>query len=264
MLSVIIPLYNAEKTIATALQSVKNQTYKGDLEIIIVNDGSTDKSAEVVEKFMQENPTMDIKILHQENRGVSNARNTGLSIAKGNYIALLDADDEWLPNKTERQMHYLQSADFQVDFISCLMKNYRLLPPYRVGKYNLAKVSFRKLLIRNGIPTPTVIFKREILDTIGLFDEHQRYAEDANYWLKISEKYKMYILNESLVIAGGGKRTFGVSGLSANLKDMEKGFHKNLKDMYLTTRISYAEYILYRIFYKMKAIFLKIRTEVGE
>lgn len=260
MISVIIPLYNAENTIKQSLISVKNQTYEGEMEIIVINDGSTDNGAKVVEEFISENPQMNIQLIHQENRGLSGARNSGLRIAKGDYIALLDSDDEWFPEKTERQMYYLKK--YNLDFISSLMKNYKLLPPYYKGENNLAEATFRKLLIRNSIPGPTVIFKREILDTIGLFDEPQRYAEDAQYWLRISEKYKMHILCESLVIAGGGKRTFGVSGLSANLKEMEKGFQKNLKDMYLANRISYAEYILYRIFYKMKAIFLKIRTKV--
>lgn len=259
MISVIIPLYNAENTIEKALVSIKNQTFPMEnMEVLVINDGSTDNSREVVERFIKENPNVKISIVNQENRGVSTTRNVGLKMAKGEYVALLDADDEWLPEKIEKQFFYLQHKD--IDFISSLMKNYKLLPPYRVGTDNLAEVTFRKLLIRNGIPTPTVLFKRQILEDIGYFDEKQNYAEDAQYWLRISEKYKMYILCESLVIAGGGKRTFGVSGLSANLKEMEKGFQKNLKDMYNAKRISYWEYVGYRIFYKMKYLVLITRN----
>lgn len=259
MISVIIPMYNAEKTIKQSLISVKNQTFPMEnMEVLVINDGSTDNSRLVVERFIKDNPNVKIILVNQENRGVSITRNVGLKMAKGEYVALLDADDEWLPEKIERQVFYLQNKE--IDFISSLMKNYKLLPPYRVGTDHLAEVTFRKLLIRNGIPTPTVLFKRQILEDIGYFDEKQNYAEDANYWLRISEKYKMYILCESLVIAGGGKRTFGVSGLSANLKEMAKGFQKNLKDMYNAKRISYWEYVGYRIFYKMKYLVLITRN----
>src|SRR5690554_8078017 len=104
MISVIIPMYNAEKTILNALNSIKNQTYKDDFEILVVNDGSIDKSVDCVEKFKKENPEWKIELIHQTNQGVSSARNKGLKVAKGEYIAFLDADDEWLPEKTEKQM----------------------------------------------------------------------------------------------------------------------------------------------------------------
>ncbi|MGP1500433.1 MAG: glycosyltransferase family 2 protein [Bergeyella cardium] len=258
MLSVIIPLYNAQSSIIRALNSIKAQNFDNSLEIIIINDGSTDNSQLLVEHFIHSHPELDIHLINQENKGVSSARNAGLKHSKGSYIALLDADDEWLPHKTETQLNYLLHHQ-EIDFLATRFNDKKLLFPYATRK-NLCKVTFRKLLFRNEIQPSTVIFKREILNSIGYFCENQNYAEDVNYWLKISEKHHLFILNQSLVIAGQGKRTFGVSGLSANLPEMAKGYRKNLKEMYLMKRISFIELIIYRIFYRLKYIFLRFRT----
>lgn len=259
MISVIIPMYNSEQSIVKCLDSVKAQTWTGKFEILIVNDGSTDQSAEAVQEYMARNPGLDITLIHQQNQGVSKARNVAMERSKGDFIALLDADDEWLPQKTEKQMMQVHDKGLQIDFISCLINKDKLLFPY-FSNNKLAKVTFRKLLFRNGIASPTVIFKKEIIANTGYFDCDQMFAEDHNYWLKISQKNKMYILAENLVIAGNGKRTFGVSGLSANLKEMEKGFHKNLRDMYCSGRISYPEFVTYSIFYRLKYALLLSRS----
>ncbi|WP_052252163.1 glycosyltransferase family 2 protein [Kaistella solincola] len=251
MISVIIPLYNAENSIEKTLDSIKNQTWKGEFEIFVVNDGSTDASAAVVENYMKQSP-LKITLLNQENLGVSVARNVAMQLATGEYIALLDADDEWLPEKTERQMDVLEDRNLDVDFLGCLRKNQKILWPFWVGENNLAKVTFRKLMLRNEVQPSTVIFKKEILKKTGFFGKNFRFAEDLNFWLKISLHCKMYILNEELILAGDGKRSFGVSGLSANLLEMEKGFQRNLKELLSLKKIGFAEYVAYFIFYKMK------------
>ena len=261
MISVIIPVFNAEKSIEKTLASVKNQTWKGRFEIIMVNDGSTDGSVGVIENFKHKNPEMDITLVHQENLGVSSARNAAMKLAKGQFIALLDADDEWLPEKTARQMHFLTDSARNIDFLACARLNQPLLYPYRVGEKGLAEITFRKLMLRNEAPTPTVIFKVKVLQNTGFYIEDQRYAEDLNYWLRISENNSMFILNEGLVIAGDGKRSFGVSGLSANLSEMEKGFQQNLKQMLNSKRINQLEYVCYFVFYKFKYILRLIRNQ---
>lgn len=254
MISVIIPLFNAEDSIEKALVSVANQTWIQEFEIIVINDGSTDSSQGVVENYIQNNPSSIIQLINQENGGVSNARNTGLKIPKGDYIAFLDADDEWYPEKIERQMQYLLDNTLGIDFISCRRKFHKILFPYQINKNNLAPISFRKLMIRNEVHPSTVVFKRAVLINAGYFNDDQRYAEDVNYWLKIAQHNKMYILDEELIIAGDGKRTFGKSGLSANLNEMEKGFQKNLSEMLKLKRINVIEYGIYFIFYKLKFI----------
>jgi len=256
MISVIIPMYNAEESISFALNSVKKQTFpQKEFEIIIINDGSTDQSQVIVEKYITENPKMNINLINQINGGVSKARNAGLKISKGEYIALLDSDDEWLPEKIKIQINYFDNASINIDFLATARNNNKILSPYQI-KNNLAEITFNKLLIRNEAQPSTVIFKRKILENTGYFDDNQRYAEDVNYWLKISLKNKMYILNQSLVSVGKGKRSFGVSGLSANLSEMRKGFRKNLHEMYKLKKISFIQYILFRLFYKAKYLLL--------
>ncbi|ROI10728.1 glycosyltransferase family 2 protein [Chryseobacterium sp. H3056] len=251
LISVVIPLYNAEKSIEKTLDSIKNQTWKGDFEIFVVNDGSTDESAAVVENYIKQS-SLNIQLLNQENLGVSAARNSALRRATGEYIALLDADDEWLPEKTERQMEILVDHNSDLDFLGCLRKNQKILWPFRVEKNNLAEVTFRKLMLRNEIQPSTVIFKTEILKKTGFFGENFRFAEDLNFWLRVSENCKMAILNEELIFAGDGKRSFGVSGLSANLVEMEKGFQRNLREIWAKKKFGFAQFAAYFVFYKMK------------
>ena len=260
MVSVIIPIYNSENTIISALNSVKVQTLGiKEFEIIVINDGTTDNSQSLVEEYIEQNPEMNFQLLNQVNKGVSSARNSGLKIAKGEYIALLDADDEWMPEKTEKQISYFKNTSLNIDFLATKGNDKEILYPYSIGKNNLAEITFRKLLLRNEILAPTVMFKRKVLENTGFFDDNQRHAEDVNYWMRTSLKNKMYILNESLVFVGGGKRTFGVSGLSSNLSAMEKGFIKNLKEMYLLKNINSIQYLSLRFFYKAKYLFLLCR-----
>ncbi|QCX53880.1 glycosyltransferase family 2 protein [Elizabethkingia sp. JS20170427COW] len=261
MISVIIPAYNVEKTIEKALTSILRQEYDTEFEIIIINDGSTDNTEKVVHDFIAKNPEATFIFLQQENKGVSATRNAGLKIAKGEYIALLDADDEWYPEKTKKQMHYLEDKNYTIDFLASCRNHEKIKFPYRINpKNNLAKITLKKMLIRNIAQPSTVIFKRDVMDSSGFFDEQQRYAEDANYWLRISKSCNMYILNEDLTLTGSGKKSFGVSGLSANLWEMEKGFRKNLKEIYQNHRLNLGEYIFFFAFQRLKYYWRLIRV----
>src|SRR5574341_1935425 len=102
--SAIIPVYNGEKYIEDAIRSVLTQTFS-DLELIIVDDGSTDKTGEICKGFLSDSR---VKYIYQENQGVSSARNTGIKRSNGEYVAFLDADDYWLPDKTEEQIKFLK------------------------------------------------------------------------------------------------------------------------------------------------------------
>jgi len=244
-------MYNAESTIENCLKSVLNQTYKGKIQVFIVNDGSKDLSKQIVEDFIRNHSSKaTIQLINKENGGVSSARNIGLKLAKGNFIALLDSDDEWLPNKIEAQINYLTDKGF--DFVCSCRNNEVIGFPYKIINNEYAEISLKKLLVKVVGQTSTAMFKKEVLLNTGYFDENQKYSEDANFWMKISLQNKMIILNRSLVITGGGKPAVGFSGLSANFKGMEDGAQKNIKEMYDLGNINFFEFQLIRFFSKIK------------
>lgn len=239
--TVVIPMYNSASTIIQTLESVQHQSYKGSVEIVVVNDGSTDESLRLVQDYIAQNNISNINLIDKKNGGVSTARNAGMKNAGGEFIALLDADDEWLPHKLERQLQILQDHP-EIDFLGTT-RNGEYFDKVLWKKFGLiTKIGPKFLLVKFIFVVPTVIFKSKILDEIGYFDENQKYAEEGNYFIRISNKYNCYLLNESLVITGGGKAHFGASGLSGNIKEMEKGELKNMKYAYDLNVINFFEY----------------------
>jgi glycosyltransferase involved in cell wall biosynthesis len=247
MISVVIPMYNSAESILRSIGSVLNQTYKGTLEIIVVNDGSTDNSLKVVEDYICANNITNVIVVNKQNGGVSSARNAGMKQAKGDFIALLDSDDEWGENKLARQIEVLTDNP-QITLLGC-NRNNEVVSSFAFKRFSrLTPISARLLLLKNFFPTPTVIFRREILQTIGFFDELQRFAEEGNYWIRICSKESCALLNESHIITGGGKPDFGHSGLSANLLEMEKGELKNIKLALKLNIINYVEFLLLNVY----------------
>lgn len=261
--SVVIPMYNSSGTIQGTLNSVKNQTCK-DFEIIVVDDGSTDNCAALVEEYITENQDLNISLIKKRNGGVSTARNAGMRAAQGDYIALLDADDEWDKQKLQEQLTVLE-ADPAIDLLGC-NRNGQVLDSFLSKKFSrLTPISARFLMYKNFFSTPTVIFKRKILTEIGFFDETQRYAEEGNYWLRICNKNNCMLLNESYVLTGGGKPDFGFSGLSSNLKEMEKGELKNLREALRLNVVGIFEYsflVVYSVLkYIRRLVIVKLRKK---
>lgn len=229
MISVIIPMYNSKDTIERSLDSIKNQTQlKLIKEIIVVNDGSTDESLEIVESYIKSNPEMPIQIIGKNNGGVSSARNTGLKIAKEEYIALLDSDDEWMPAKIRVQLEIL-TKDVDLYLLGTTLNNQKF-GRYLFKKFqHLTRIMVIDLAFKNYFQPSTVVFRRLLLEKIGLFPEDQRYAEEGNFFMRAAHHVKCALLNESYLIFGNGKHGFGVTGLSANLVEMQKGEIRNLK-----------------------------------
>lgn len=242
-ISVIIPFYNSNQTVVAAVNSVINQRFSGVVEIICVNDGSKDNSAELIEA-LPSTENRNIIVLNKPNGGVSSARNAGLKIAKGDFIALLDSDDEWHEDKLVEQMMVFAQYP-QIDFVGCSRNNEGITFPYKINETGLVKVTTKKLLLQVKPQTSTAVFKRKILDNTGYYDEEQKYAEDANYWLKISTKNNMCFIPKSMVTTGGGKRNFGEKGLSSNLIEMEKGELKNIRETLLMRRINVFEFVFF-------------------
>jgi len=180
--SVVIPTYNSAQFIVETLESVFAQTYE-DYEIIVVDDGSTDNTREVLKPYMSR-----IRYIYKENGGASSARNLGIKSAEGEYIAFLDSDDLWMPEKLEKQMEYFQTnPDCGLVYSDCIRidSDGVYLPQSDV----YSKVSgyiFLKLLEGFVLPTSTVIAKVECFGIAGYFDENLERCEDYDLWLRIA------------------------------------------------------------------------------
>jgi glycosyltransferase involved in cell wall biosynthesis len=223
LISVIIPMYNAENTIYAALDSITRQT-EGNFEIIVVNDGSDDNSLDEVYAFKKRHPHLNIIIIDKAHEGVSITRNTGLRIASGNYIAFLDADDAWYPEKTVKQLTVLnQPSDIAV--VGCLHKPNRS----RIKKISRPiQVEAKDMLFKNFSQTSTIIMKRKVFEAIGYFEKSISYGEERRYFLHVSKVFSCVLINENLINYGNGKRGFGQAGLSGDLMQMEIGELRNL------------------------------------
>jgi glycosyltransferase involved in cell wall biosynthesis len=214
--SVVIPTFNRREQLALALNSVISQTVKLH-EIVVVDDGSTDGTPEMLNEFVRLNPDMRILVIRQENRGPSSARNAGIKVATGDLVAFLDDDDTWHPEKMERQLAVL-AARTDIFLLGCATDTLKLTGGSRVvdiGEWNL--------IFRNWFLTPGVVARRDVLIASGGFPEDMRHCEDYALWLRIASGHKCAFLNEVLVGCGHGKPTFGHSGLSADLDALHSG-----------------------------------------
>lgn len=191
-ISVIIPAYNSEKTILETIQSVQAQTFS-DWEIIIIDDGSTDKTIGVVNTIQDSR----IQVFSYPNAGVAAARNQGLAHATGNYIAFLDADDLWAPEKLELQLQALQEspqAGLAYSWIYYMdAAGVKLCEP---DKKILAQGNvYSELLIENFIVNASnPLIKREVIEAVGLFDSELKSAEDWEYWLRIAKNWDFAVI----------------------------------------------------------------------
>lgn len=203
--SVIIPAYNRANYLQRAINSVLKQTLKP-YEIIVVDDGSTDNTKEVVNSFGRK-----VRYSYQENRGPSAARNLGMKQAKGDYIAFLDSDDEWAETKIEKQIKLLRSnkklslvfTDMQDLKEDRSIINESLL--HRCICFDELKSRRESgdivdlLIVENFISTPSVLFKKECLKTVGLFDESLRLAEDKEFFIRFALSFGLGFIDEILV-----------------------------------------------------------------
>ncbi len=197
--SVVIPTYNRAHLVGRAIQSVLNQTYQ-DFEIIVVDDGSTDNTEEVVKSF---NDPRIRYLRHDQNRGGSAARNTGINMARGEYIAFQDSDDEWLPEKLEKQMRVFENAPAEVGVVYTDM--------WRIGKGEKRYWHSPKIMPEDGIVykqaldqvmgigIQTAVIKRECFNVVGMFDENFPRFIDLELFARLSKYYYFYHINEPLV-----------------------------------------------------------------
>ena len=204
---VVIPAHNAEKYIDATLESVVLQ---GSIvrSIIVVNDGSTDQTEDVIHAFSKKHPTSNIVYLKQANQGLANARNTGIRASNAPYIALLDSDDVWLAQKLEKQLAIFHRSppDSPLKVVYCgyqlINENSTLIDDEKLLlKPKLRGNIFSKLLNGNFVSSSGsgVLIKSEIFQEIGYFDESLNASEDWDMWIRIAKKYHYDYVNEPLV-----------------------------------------------------------------
>ena len=198
--SVVITAYNAARWIEETLDSVLAQTYR-DYEVVVVDDGSTDDTQAIVARYAP-----PVRYIHQENRGQPAARNVGIRSARGTYVAFVDADDLWLPQKLARQMSLFEStpnlglvySDAYVFDSDSGITQRRVNSVGRLPENDI----FLPLLMGNFIPSPTPIVRRDALESAGYFDEspdvHMGGGEDWDMWLRIAAHQSAGAISEPL------------------------------------------------------------------
>jgi glycosyltransferase involved in cell wall biosynthesis len=197
--SVIIPTHNRAEVLGRAIASVLGQTW-ADLELIVVDDGSTDATARVLAEF--DDPRLTG--MHQENKGVSSARNRGIAASSGRLIALLDSDDYWMPDKLEKQVRFMAESGFvicQTDEI-WIRNGQRVNPRFKHAKP--AGWFLERSLELCLISPSCVMFTRALWNELGPFDERLPACEDYSLWLRVGVRYPVGLVPEALVVKTGG------------------------------------------------------------
>jgi glycosyltransferase involved in cell wall biosynthesis len=206
MISVIIPTFNRAEFLKEAVQSVLDQEYFRGLdttrhfEIIVVDDGSTDNTKEVVHSLAK-----DILYIYRENRGVSAARNAGLQRARGDFIAFLDSDDLWKRAKIGVQMSLMNTVSRAM---MCYTEEIWIRngvfanPKKRHQKYS--GWIFDKVLPLCLISLSSALFRREVFEKIGSFDENFPVCEDYDFGIRLAHRYPVYFLTRPLIVKRGG------------------------------------------------------------
>jgi glycosyltransferase involved in cell wall biosynthesis len=197
--SVIIPTHNRAWAIREAIDSVLAQNYT-DSELIVVDDGSTDNTYQILLEYGNR-----ITVIWQPNQGVSAARNRGIKEASGKFIAFLDSDDRWLPEKLTHQVDFFKSHPAA---LICQTEEIWIRNGVRVNPKNRHKKPsgsiFEPSLHLCLVSPSAVMMKREIFDRVGLFDETLPACEDYDLWLRIACRYPVYLIDAQLIIKTGG------------------------------------------------------------
>jgi glycosyltransferase involved in cell wall biosynthesis len=212
--SVIIPTFNRAQKVARAITSVLYQNFT-DYEIIVVDDGSSDETAETLSRFY---PRVT-HLTHAKNKGVSAARNTGIRASLAPFIAFLDSDDYWLPNKLKEQMAFFETHP---EAVACqtqelwMRKGRRVNP--RSKHLKPAGEIFEASLKLCLVSPSAVVVRRFLFEEVGLFDETFPVCEDYDLWLRISCKYPIHLIDRNLMVKEGGAS----DQLSRSLKGMDR------------------------------------------
>ena len=198
MVSIIVPVYNAAKYIEKTIEMVSKQTYK-DWELILVDDASTDGSADLIDEIIASQGKRIRLIRKSVNEGAAAARNSGIDASAGRFIAFLDADDVWLPEKLDKQIAFMERTGAAFSFHSYEFGDEEANPTGRVVRAPKT-LSFRQALSRTVIFTTTVMFDTEKID-MEIIHMPQVPSEDtATWWRILKSGYVAYGLDENLAV----------------------------------------------------------------
>lgn len=195
--SVILPTFNGQKYIAEAIESALTQTLAPH-EIIVVNDGSTDGTEKIVQGYGSK-----VRYIYQENKGVAGAYNTGIAVASGNYIAFLEHDDVWAPEKNASQVQCFEDGG-QPGMVFSPVLLVEEGKPSKLNVVNLndgeGEVNFAAFFARNRVLNcSTVMMRKSVLEDVGGFLEDLPLSFDYDLWLRIAAKYRVVCLSKPLV-----------------------------------------------------------------
>lgn len=215
VISVIIPAYNAETTLKDTLTSVLQQTFS-EFELIIINDGSTDTTLEIISQI--DDPR--IKVFSYQNSGASTSRNRGFAQASGEYIAFLDADDLWTPDKLEAQLAALKihpQADIAYSWSDCIDESSSFLR--RGGHITINGDALPKLLMMDILENGSnPLIRRQAVIEVGGFDESLPAGQDWDFYLRLALKHSFVTVPRSQILY-----RISANSLSANVFKLEKG-----------------------------------------
>jgi len=196
---VVIPTYNRFPQVKHAIESVLSQTYR-DFELWVVDDGSTDGTGEALRAYGDR-----ITYVWQENNGVSAARNVGLRVSRGKYVAFLDSDDLWMPRKLEIQVRCMEeNPQFPLCYTDevWIRRGVRVNPKRKHAKYS--GWIFERCLPLCIISPSSALMKRALFDEVGGFDETLPVCEDYDFWLRVTARYPVLFIGQKLIVKRGG------------------------------------------------------------
>ena len=257
--SVVIPCYCCDSTIIQAVDSVCQQSYLP-LEIILIDDASIDDTLNRLESLKQKYTNLVKLIYLEKNVGVSAARNKGVLLAKGDFIAFLDADDVWHPQKLALQLEaMLQENAGLSGHLYQATKNESFEHNIVAKSSKLITYSVPDMLISNRIATPTVIIKKSYFVP---FDERLKRCEDWKCWVEIMVSNNTKILFLPIVLSAGGKPSLGSGGLSADVGAMHLDMLRAITYLVQSKHVSYLygliACVLEQIKYPLRLIKLKL------
>ena len=195
--SVVIPCYNYAHFLPGAIDSVLRQAY-APLEIIVVDDGSTDRTREVVAAYGRQ-----VRYLYKPNAGLSAARNTGIAAARFPFVAFLDADDDWLPGMLKKIMEAFAELPAEFALVACRCVSVdsagHLLELKQLDHNYPREITVKDMLLKTRFQPSGAVARRSVFETCGEFDDTLRSSEDRDMWIRIATRRRVYLLGEPLI-----------------------------------------------------------------